>query len=42
MVITEGASQGRIKIEAGGRTIHALNQVDTEQFYEYVLQQWAR
>ncbi|MGH8972210.1 MAG: nucleoside hydrolase [Acidimicrobiia bacterium] len=42
VVVKEGASQGRIKIEAGGRTIHALDQVDTEKFYEYVLQQWAR
>jgi purine nucleosidase len=41
VVITEGASQGRIKIEAGGRKIHALDRVNAEEFYEYILQQWA-
>jgi purine nucleosidase len=41
-VITGGPSQGRIVIEPGGRNVQALDWVDTKQFYDYVLQQWAR
>jgi purine nucleosidase len=41
-VITHGASQGRIQVQAGGRKILALHSVDIEQFYTYILQQWAR
>ena len=40
-VVTEGPSQGRITIAAGGRNIQALDQVDVDAFYGYVLQQWA-
>jgi purine nucleosidase len=42
VVITEGRSQGRTKVEAGGRTIQALDAVDVDEFYAYILQQWAR
>jgi len=41
-VIPRGASQGRITIEPGGRKIQALDWVDTERFYAYILQQWAK
>jgi purine nucleosidase len=41
-VVTEGPSQGRITIAAGGRNIQALDHVDVDAFYGYVLQQWAR
>lgn len=42
VIITEGISQGRTKIQPGGRKIQALDRVDTEKFYAYILQQWAR
>jgi purine nucleosidase len=41
-IITSGISQGRTKVVAGGRKIYAMNQVDKEAFYSYILQQWAR
>ena len=42
VVITKGASQGRIKVESGGRKIMAMERVDTDKFYSYILKQWAR
>ncbi len=42
VVITEGVSQGRTKVQPGGRRVTALDKVDTAQFYEYMLKQWAR
>ncbi len=41
-VITTGLSQGRTKIVSGGRKIFAMDKVDKEAFYNYILQQWAR
>lgn len=41
-IITSGKSQGRTKVQAGGRTIRAMDKVDKEQYYAYILQQWAR
>lgn len=41
-IITNGVSQGRTKVVAGGRPIYAMDQVDKEAFYAYILQQWAR
>jgi purine nucleosidase len=41
-IITTGLSQGRTKIVSGGRKIYAMDQVDKEAFYAYILQQWAR
>ena len=41
-VITEGPGQGRITIEAGGREVEVLVDVDLDEFYRYILQQWAR
>ena len=41
-IITTGRSQGRTKIEPGSRKIRAMDKVDTERFYAYILQQWAR
>ncbi len=41
-IITTGLTQGRTKVHAGGRKIQAMDQVDTERFYNYILQQWAR
>lgn len=42
VVVPTGPSQGRTKVEAGGRTIKALFDVDVEAFYAYIIQQWAR
>ncbi|RUR84613.1 nucleoside hydrolase [Chlorogloeopsis fritschii PCC 9212] len=41
-IITTGSSQGRTKIVSGGRKIFAMDKVDKEAFYAYILQQWAR
>lgn len=41
-VITTGLSQGRTKVISGGRKISAMDKVDKEAFYAYILQQWAR
>jgi len=41
-IITTGVSQGRTQVKAGGRKIQAMDEVDKEQFYSYILQQWAR
>jgi purine nucleosidase len=41
-IVTKGRSQGRTKIEAGGRKIQALDSVDVDRFYAYILQQWAK
>jgi purine nucleosidase len=41
-IVTTGKSQGRTKIEAGGRKIRVMDKVDKEQYYAYILQQWAR
>jgi len=41
-VITHGASQGRIHPQPGGRRVMVMESVNTEAFYAYVLQQWAR
>lgn len=40
-IVTTGASQGRTKVQPGGRRIQAMDQVDTSSFYTYILQQWA-
>jgi purine nucleosidase len=39
-IVVSGKSQGRTKVEAGGRRIRAMNKVDKEQYYAYILQQW--
>ncbi|MBD2510644.1 nucleoside hydrolase [Nostoc muscorum FACHB-395] len=41
-IITTGVSQGRTKVVSGGRKIYAMDKVDKEAFYAYILQQWAR
>ncbi len=41
-IITEGRSQGRIKIVPGGRKVFVMDKVDKEAFYNYILQQWRR
>ena len=41
-IVTKGRSQGRTKLEAGGRKIQALDSVDIDRFYAYILQQWAK
>ncbi|MUG99634.1 nucleoside hydrolase [Scytonema sp. UIC 10036] len=41
-IVTVGLSQGRTKIVPGGRKIYAMDKVDKEAFYSYILQQWAR
>ncbi len=42
IVITEGPSQGRTKVQPGGRKIKALDKVDLDQFYAYIFKQWSR
>jgi purine nucleosidase len=41
-IITHGLSQGRTKVVPGGRKIYAMDKVDKDAFYAYILQQWAR
>lgn len=41
-IITSGLSQGRTKVVTGGRKILAMDKVDKDWFYSYLLQQWAR
>lgn len=41
-IITAGLSQGRTKVVTGGRKIYAMDKVDKEAFYTYILQQWAK
>jgi purine nucleosidase len=41
-IVVEGRSQGRTLVKPGGRKVKALDTVDTEKFYAYILQQWAR
>ncbi|MGI2906192.1 nucleoside hydrolase [Tolypothrix sp. VBCCA 56010] len=41
-IITTGLSQGRTKVVSKGRKISAMDKVDKEAFYNYILQQWAR
>lgn len=41
-IVTEGKSQGRTKIQPGGRKIMAMDKVDTESFYSYILAQLKR
>jgi len=42
IIVTHGISQGRTKVELGGRKILAMDRVDKASFYAYILQQWAR
>jgi purine nucleosidase len=42
IIVTAGLSQGRTKVEPGGRKIRVMQKVDKQQFYDYILQQWAR
>ncbi len=39
-IVVSGKSQGRTKVEAGGRRIRAMNKVHKEQYYAYIFQQW--
>ena len=41
-IVATGPSAGRTKVSPGGRVIRALDTVDVEGFYEYVLEQWRR
>ncbi|KJH70470.1 nucleoside hydrolase [Aliterella atlantica] len=41
-IITTGVSQGRTKVQPGGRKILAMDTVDKTSFYDYILQQWAQ
>lgn len=41
-VVVSGPSQGRTQVQPGGRPIQALDTVDLDRFYSYVLEQWAR
>ena len=41
-IIPTGPSQGRTIVQPGGKKIRALDTVNLEAFYEYILQAWAR
>ncbi|MEA5569741.1 nucleoside hydrolase [Calothrix sp. UHCC 0171] len=41
-IIATGKSQGRTKVVSGGRKILAMDTVDKDWFYPYILQQWQR
>lgn len=41
-IITEGKSQGRTLVKAGGRKIRAMDTVDLTKFYAYILESWRR
>ncbi len=41
-IVTTGKSQGRTKVDTGGRKIQVMEKVDKEKYYAYILQQWAR
>jgi purine nucleosidase len=41
-VAIAGVAQGSLKIEPGGRLIQAIESVDGNRLYDYLLQQWAR
>ena len=41
-IITSGRSQGRTKVSPGGRKILAMDKVDKDWFYNYILQQWKK
>ncbi len=42
VILTEGPSQGRTKVQPGGRKIKALDKVDLDRFYAYIFKQWSR
>jgi purine nucleosidase len=42
VIIPTGPSQGRTKVEEGGRTVTALHEVKVADFYDYIIRQWAR
>ena len=42
VLIPTGPSQGRTKVEPGGRPVLAMDTVDTSVFYQYIAQQWAQ
>lgn len=39
-ILTEGTAQGRTILKPDGRTIKVMVEVDKEDFYSYLLQQW--
>lgn len=41
-IVTSGKSQGRTKVVTGGRMIQAMDKVNQEKYYTYILRQWAR
>ena len=41
-IIPNGLSMGRTVVQPGGKKIKALDSVNKEAFYEYILQAWAR
>lgn len=42
VIVTEGASQGRTKLQAGGRKVQVMEKVDPAAFHDYVVRQWSR
>lgn len=41
-ITLSGPSQGRTKLEPGGKKVTALDKVDVQGFYDYILGQWRR
>lgn len=42
IIVTAGLSQGRTKIQSGGRKIQVMEKVNKQEFYHYILQQWTQ
>ncbi|MGQ4646557.1 nucleoside hydrolase [Lyngbya aestuarii] len=42
VIVPTGKSQGRTKIETGGKKILVMDTVEQEKYYAYILEQWAR
>jgi purine nucleosidase len=42
VIVTSGASQGRTLVQPGGKRVRALERVNKDEFYEFMLSSWAR
>jgi purine nucleosidase len=42
VIVTTGKSQGRTPVGAGSRKMQAMDKVNREKYYPYIMQQWTR
>ena len=42
VIVTEGDSQGRTKLQVGGRKVRVMENVNPTDFHDYVLKQWSK